>query len=63
MTQLCRLPPRNPSVSGFTLFSIASIVIAAVVFHVRWTRRTSAIGPTILTTLGIFFCFAGIAWG
>jgi hypothetical protein len=49
--------------SGFTLFSIAAILIAALIFHVRWTRRTSAIGPTILTTLGIFFCFAGIAWG
>lgn len=49
--------------NGFTLFSIAIILIVGLVFHVRWTRRTAAIGPTILTTLGILFCFAGIAWG
>jgi len=27
------------------------------VFHVQWTRRNTALGPTFLTTLGIFFCF------
>lgn len=49
--------------SGFTLFSIVLISAIGLVLHVRWSRRTTALGPTILTTLGIFFCFAGIAFG
>lgn len=49
--------------SGFTLFSIALISSIGLVLHVRWSRRITALGPTILTTLGIFFCFAGIAFG
>lgn len=49
--------------SGFTLFSILLISSIGLVLHVRWSRRTTALGPTILTTLGIFFCFAGIAFG
>lgn len=49
--------------SGFTLFSIALISAIGLVLHIRWSRRTTALGPTILTTLGIFFCFAGIAFG
>jgi hypothetical protein len=51
------------SFSGFTLFSIVLITAIGLVLHVRWSRRTTALGPTILTTLGIFFCFAGIALG
>ncbi|HLQ13483.1 MAG TPA: hypothetical protein VK130_09605 [Steroidobacteraceae bacterium] len=49
--------------NGFTQFSTLLISSIALLFHIRWTRRATALGPTILTTLGIFFCFAGIAWG
>jgi DNA anti-recombination protein RmuC len=35
----------------------------AAMFHIRWDRQSISIGPTILTTLGIFFCFLGIALG
>lgn len=51
------------SLSAFTLFSALLISSIALLFHIRWSRRSTALGPTILTTLGIFFCFAGIAWG
>jgi hypothetical protein len=51
------------SLNGFTLFSTVLISSTALLFHIRWSRRATALGPTILTTLGIFFCFAGIAWG
>jgi hypothetical protein len=51
------------SLNGFTQFSTVLISLIALLFHIRWSRRASALGPTILTTLGIFFCFAGIAWG
>jgi len=49
--------------NGFTQFSAVLISLIGLLFHIRWSRRTTALGPTILTTLGIFFCFAGIAWG
>src|SRR5438477_12455569 len=51
------------SLNGFTQFSTVLISSIALLFHLRWSRRATALGPTILTTLGIFFCFAGIAWG
>jgi DNA anti-recombination protein RmuC len=51
------------SLNGFTQFSTVLISVVALLFHIRWSRRATALGPTILTTLGIFFCFAGIAWG
>jgi methyl-accepting chemotaxis protein len=51
------------SLNGFTQFSTVLISLIALAFHLRWSRRATALGPTILTTLGIFFCFAGIAWG
>jgi hypothetical protein len=51
------------SFSGFTLFSAVLISAIGLALHVRWSRRSTALGPAILTTLGIFFCFAGIAWG
>jgi ABC-type transporter Mla subunit MlaD len=51
------------SLNGFTQFSAVLISLIGLLFHVRWSRRATALGPTILTTLGIFFCFAGIAWG
>src|SRR2546430_1709040 len=49
--------------NGFTQFATVLISSIALLFHIRWSRRATALGPTILTTLGIFFCFAGIAWG
>jgi hypothetical protein len=49
--------------NGFTQFSTVLISSIALLFHISWSRRATALGPTILTTLGIFFCFAGIAWG
>jgi len=49
--------------NGFTQFSAVLISSIGLLFHIRWSRRATALGPTILTTLGIFFCFAGIAWG
>ena len=51
------------SFNGFTLFSAVLISVVALALHIRWSRRSTALGPAILTTLGIFFCFAGIAWG
>lgn len=51
------------SLNGLTAFSAVLISLTGLAFHVRWSRRGTALGPTILTTLGIFFCFAGIAWG
>jgi len=51
------------NLNGLTQSAIVIITIIAILFHVRWTRRNTAIGPTFLTTLGIFFCFTGIAWG
>lgn len=49
--------------NGFTQLSAVLITATGLLFHIRWSRRATALGPTILTTLGIFFCFAGIAWG
>jgi hypothetical protein len=51
------------SLGVFTQAAIASISLIGVALHVRWTRRSASLGPTLLTTLGIFFCFSGIAWG
>ena len=51
------------NLNGLTQSAIVIITLIAAWFHVRWTRRNTALGPTFLTTLGIFFCFTGIAWG
>jgi ABC-type transporter Mla subunit MlaD len=51
------------ALNGFTQFSAVLISSIGLLFHLKWSRRSTALGPTILTTLGIFFCFAGIAWG
>lgn len=51
------------SLGPLTGFAIALIALIGIALHVRWSRRASTLGPTLLTTLGIFFCFAGIAWG
>jgi hypothetical protein len=47
----------------FTQAAIVCISLIGVALHVRWTRKSASLGPTLLTTLGIFFCFLGIAWG
>jgi uncharacterized phage infection (PIP) family protein YhgE len=47
----------------FTQAAIVCISLIGVALHVRWTRKSASLGPTLLTTLGIFFCFSGIAWG
>lgn len=51
------------NLNGLTQSAIVFITVIAILFHIRWTRRNTALGPTFLTTLGIFFCFIGIAWG
>jgi hypothetical protein len=51
------------NLNELTQFAIILISLIAVGFHLRWNRRNTAMGPTFLTTLGIFFCFTGIAWG
>jgi chromosome segregation ATPase len=51
------------NLNGLTQSAIVVITAIALFFHARWTRRNTALGPTFLTTLGIFFCFTGIAWG
>jgi hypothetical protein len=47
----------------FTQAAIACISLIGVALHVQWSRKSVTLGPTLLTTLGIFFCFSGIAWG
>jgi len=39
------------------------IVAFAILFHMRYSPRTVALGPTLLTTAGIFATFFGIARG
>ena len=51
------------SLGVFTQAAIVCISLIGVALHVRWTRKSASLGPTLLTTLGIFFCFSGIAWG
>lgn len=42
---------------------IGAIVLLTVIFHLKYTEKTVAYGPTILTTTGIFATFIGIALG
>jgi len=51
------------SLGVFTDVAILLIVLLAIGLHARWNRRVAAAGPALLTTVGIFFCFAGITWG
>jgi hypothetical protein len=46
-----------------TWLGIVVVSVVALAMHVRFTRRAAAMGPTLLTTLGIGFCFFGIALG
>jgi hypothetical protein len=49
----------NPLTEG----AIAFISLVGLYFQIKWSRRGVTLGPTLLTTLGIFFCFLGIALG
>jgi hypothetical protein len=51
------------NLSPLTEFAIVLITLVGLGFHLRWSKRSANLGPTLLTTLGIFFCFVGIAWG
>jgi hypothetical protein len=51
------------SLGVFTRVSILIILILAIGLHLRWNWRVAAAAPALLTTVGIFFCFAGITWG
>jgi len=51
------------NLSPLTEVAVVLITLAGLGFHLRWSRRGAALGPTLLTTMGIFFCFTGIAWG
>ena len=46
-----------------TWVGIGVVSVVAALMHVRFTRRAAVMGPTLLTTLGIGFCFLGIALG
>lgn len=51
------------ALNDLTKFAILCISLIGLFFHIRWSRRATTLGPTLLTTLGIFFCFLGIALG
>ncbi len=51
------------SLGAFTQAAIVCISLIGIALHLRWSRVSTSLGPTLLTTLGIFFCFSGIAWG
>jgi len=51
------------NLGAMTQVGIIFILLVALIFHIRWSRLATSLGPTVLTTLGIFFCFLGIAWG
>jgi hypothetical protein len=51
------------NLGAFTQVAIVIILVLAIGLHWRWNRRVAAAGPPLLTTFGIFFCFAGITWG
>jgi hypothetical protein len=46
-----------------TLAFIVIIILAAIVFHINYGEKAVHAGPTILTTIGIFATFLGIAMG
>jgi hypothetical protein len=46
-----------------TTTGIVTVTLVALAMHVRFSRRAAVMGPTLLTTLGIGFCFFGIALG
>jgi hypothetical protein len=51
------------NLNPLTQYAIVFVSLVGIYFHVVWSRRSTILGPTLLTTLGIFFCFLGIALG
>ncbi len=51
------------SLSGLTQAFIALIVLLWLFFNIKFTPTAIALGPTILTTIGIFATFLGVALG
>jgi len=51
------------NLNPLTEYAIVFVSVVGLYFQIRWSRRGIALGPTLLTTLGIFFCFMGIAIG
>jgi hypothetical protein len=51
------------NLNPLTEYGIAVVSLVGIYFQIRWSRRGIALGPTLLTTLGIFCCFLGIAIG
>src|SRR5688500_9808896 len=45
------------------LVFIIAITVICIYMHLRYSNRIDALGPTLLTTLGIFGCFFGVAIG
>lgn len=45
------------------IFIVAILALWGYVFFYRFTSVTVAAAPTVLTTLGIFGTFVGVAWG
>ena len=48
---------------SLTQFFLLAIILLALFFHIRFTQKAVAYGPTILTTTGIFATFVGVALG
>src|SRR5690349_16611350 len=48
---------------GYVWLFIVVIAASCIWMHWKYSNRIDAMGPTILTTLGIFGCFLGIAIG
>ena len=51
------------SLSPVTLGFVVAICVMGLVFQFRFNRRTADLGPSLLTTTGIFGTFVGIALG
>jgi hypothetical protein len=51
------------SLPSITQFSVAFLLILILYFHVTFGHKAILYAPTILTTIGIFFTFLGIALG
>jgi uncharacterized coiled-coil protein SlyX len=51
------------NLNPLTEYAILFISAVGLYFQIVWSRRGTTLGPTLLTTLGIFFCFLGIALG
>ena len=63
MTELNGLWQIVASLSAVSQVFILAIVAIWIVFNVRYNARVMELGPTILTTLGIFGTFLGVALG